>query len=80
MLNLRTGVLRPGPARRVNPGPGRPGPMVGPGLSKKQAGNWPGQTRSTRDPAGPATPGWDPGLFFYIYSYARNDVVLAFYN
>jgi hypothetical protein len=57
MLNLRTGVLRPGPARRVNPGPGRPGPMVGPGLSKKQAGNWPGQTRSTRDPAGPATPG-----------------------
>ena len=55
---------RPGPA-------GRPGSVAGPGLSKKQAGNWPGQTRSTRrvDP-GPGRPGQTrlrPGfIFFYI--------------
>jgi hypothetical protein len=62
MYTKLTSVLRPGLARRVNPGPGRPGPVAGPGLSKKQVGNWPGQTRSTRrvDPG----PGWDPGLFF----------------
>jgi hypothetical protein len=41
---LISSVLRPGPARRVDPRPNRPGPVVGPGLSKKQAGNWPGQT------------------------------------
>jgi len=38
-------VLKPGPARRVDPGPGRPGSRAGPGLSKKQPGNWPGETR-----------------------------------
>jgi len=27
-------VLKPGPARRVDPGPGRPRPETGPGLSK----------------------------------------------
>ena len=27
---------------------GRPRSVVGPSLGKKQAGNWPGQTRSTR--------------------------------
>ena len=32
---------RPGPA-------GRPGSVAGPGLSKKQARNWPGETRPTR--------------------------------
>jgi hypothetical protein len=77
-------VLRPGPARRVNLGPGRPGPVAGSGLSKKQAGNWRDQTRSTRrvDP-GPGRPGQTrlrPGFIFFLYSYARNDVVLAFYN
>ena len=50
LLIVMTSVLRPSPARRVNPGPGRPG-----------------QTRLR------------PG-FFFLYSYARNDVVLAFYN
>jgi hypothetical protein len=51
-------VLKPGPARRVNPGPGRPGPRAGPGLSKKQLGIWPGETRLTRrvDPE-PGRPG-----------------------
>ena len=58
-------VLKPDPAGR----PGRPGP----GLSKKQAGNWPGETRSTRrvDP-GPGRPGQTrlrPG-FIYIYIYS----------
>ena len=75
-------VLRPGPARRVDPGPGRPGSVAGPGPSKKQAGNWPGQTRSTRrvDP-GTGRPGQTrlrPGYIFFIYPHARNDVVLAF--
>jgi len=55
---VESSVLRPGPARRVDPGPGRPGSVAGPGLREKQAGNWPGRPGgSTRDPAGPATPG-----------------------
>jgi len=62
-------VLRPGPARRVDPGPGRPGPGTGPGEGKNPLGNWPGETRSTRrvDP-GPGPPGQTrvrPGLFFF---------------
>jgi len=44
-------VLKPGPARWVDPGPGRPGPGTGPGLSKNPAGSWPGETRSTQNPA-----------------------------
>jgi hypothetical protein len=57
---------RPGPA-------GRPGSVAGPGLSKKQARNWPGETRSTRrvDP-GPGRPGQTrlrPGFYIYIYIY-----------
>jgi len=71
LLKTTHSVLRPGPARRVNPGPGRPGPVAGPGLSKKQAGNWPCQTRSTRrvDP-GPGRPGQTrlrPGFIFFIF-------------
>ena len=58
-----TSVLRPGPTRRVDPGPGRPGSVAGPGLREKQVGNWPGQTWSTRDPAGPAE---TQVYFFYI--------------
>jgi len=48
MLYFRPGsiVLKPGPARRVDPGPGRPGPGTGPGLSKNQLG-----------PAKPGRPG-----------------------
>jgi hypothetical protein len=42
-------VLKPGPTRRVDPGPGRPGHGTGPGLSKNSPGNWPGETRG---PAG----------------------------
>jgi hypothetical protein len=38
-------VLKPGPARRVNPGPGH---GTGPGLSKNPPGSWPGETRPTR--------------------------------
>jgi len=51
-------VLKPGPARRVDPGPGRPGPGTGPGGGKNPLGSWPGETRSTRrvDP-GPGPPG-----------------------
>ena len=41
-------VLKPGPARWVDPGPGRPGPGPGPGGGKNPLGNWPGETRSTR--------------------------------
>jgi len=41
-------VLKPGPARRVDLGPSRPGPGVGSGLSKKQPRIWPDETRSTR--------------------------------
>jgi hypothetical protein len=57
-------VLKLGPA-------GRPGTVAGPGLSKKQAGNWPGQTRLTRrvDP-GPSRPGqtWPrPGFIFILF-------------
>jgi hypothetical protein len=32
-------VLRPGPAWRVNPGPGQPGPRTGPGEGKNPLGN-----------------------------------------
>jgi len=41
-------VLRPGPARWVDPGPGRPGPGTGPGGGKNPLGSWSGETRSTR--------------------------------
>ena len=61
MYTELTSVLRPGLARRVNPGPGRPGPVAGPGLSKKQAGNWPGQTRPARP-----NPAETRVYFFYI--------------
>jgi hypothetical protein len=72
-LVVNTIVLKLGPARRVDPGPGRPGSETGPGLSKNLLGSWPGKTRSTRrvDPE----PGWPgqtqlkPNLFFiYIHS------------
>ena len=46
-------VLKPGPARRVDPGPGRPGPGTGPGGGKNPLRNWPRETRSTRDPVHP---------------------------
>jgi hypothetical protein len=63
-------VLKPGPARRVDPGPSRPGHGTGPGLSKNPPESWPGKTRSTRwvDP-GPGRPEQTrlrPDLFFFI--------------
>jgi hypothetical protein len=62
-------LLKPGLARRVDPGPGRPEPGTGPDGGKNPLGNWPGETRSTRrvDP-GPGPPGqtWvRPGQFFF---------------
>ena len=57
LLGMPSIVLKPGPARRVNPGPGRARPGTGPGLSKNRVGSWPGETRNPGDPAS----------FFYIY-------------
>ena len=56
-LNYKTTVLKPGPAPRVDPGPGRPGPGTGPGVGKNLLGRWPSKTRSTRDPGHPVKPG-----------------------
>jgi hypothetical protein len=60
-------VLKPGPAWRVDPGPGRPGPGTGTGEDKNPLGSWPGGTRSTRrvDP-GPGPPGQTRSIFFYM--------------
>jgi len=46
---VKNRVLKPGPARRVDPGPDRPGPGPGtdPGGGKNPPGNWPDETRST---------------------------------
>jgi hypothetical protein len=41
-------VIKPGPARRVDPGPGRPGGWTGSGLIKDRLWQQPGQTRVTR--------------------------------
>ena len=66
-LVVNTIVLKLGPARRVDPGPGRPGSETGPGLSKNLLGSWPGKTRSTRNPGDPGKPSWNPTSFLYIY-------------
>ena len=57
-------VLKPGPVRRADPGPGRLGPGTGPSLSKNPLGSWPGETRSTRYPG---KPDWDPASFFFFF-------------
>ena len=62
-------VLKPGPAQRVDPGPGRPGPGIGPGGGKNQLGNWSGETQSTRDPVHLVNPGETSQIFFYIDSH-----------
>lgn len=41
-------VFKPGLARQVNPGPGRPEPGIGSDLSKNPPENWPYKTRSIR--------------------------------
>jgi len=69
-IQVFTNVLKPGPAWRVDPGPGRPGPGTGPGGGKNPLGNWPGETRSTRRvDLGPGPPGQTRvrlGCLFYI--------------
>ena len=74
VFSISTRVLKPGPARRADPGPDRPGPGTGPGGGKNPLGNWPGETRSTRrvDP-GPGPPGQTrvrPGWFIYHRSFS----------
>jgi hypothetical protein len=60
LRNILGIVLKPGPAWWGDPG-------LWPGLSKKQARNWPGETRSTRR-VGSGKHGWDLALFFiYIF-------------
>ena len=64
-------VFKPGPARRVDLRPGRPGHGTRQGGGQNPLGNWPGQTRSTWwvDP-GPSPPGQTrvrpDHLFFYF--------------
>jgi hypothetical protein len=60
-------VLKLGPAWRVDPRPGQPGPGTGPGLSKNPSGSWPGETRSTRNRVTRANPAETRPLFLYIY-------------
>jgi len=67
-VKLTGRVLKPGQARRVDPVPGRPEPGTGPDWGKNSLGNWPGKTRSTRNPIHPAKPGWDPVNFFFIFT------------
>jgi hypothetical protein len=54
---------------------GRPGSVAGPGLSKKQAGNWLGQTRSTRrstrDPVARANSA-ETRVYFFLYIYTHS--------
>ena len=52
-LTLFLTVIKPGPARRVNPGPGRPDGWAGPGPIKDQLWQQLGQTRTR------------PGFFFF---------------
>ena len=63
-------VLKLGPARRVDQGPGRPGPETGPSRGKNLLGNWPGKTRSTQQvdlgPGPPSQTRVRPGQFFFI--------------
>jgi hypothetical protein len=42
-------VIKPGPARRVDLGPGKPGGWTGPGLIKDRLGQQPGRTRANPD-------------------------------
>jgi hypothetical protein len=61
---VSTTFLKPGSAKRVDPGPSRPRPGTSSGGGKNPLGSWPGGTQSTRrvDP-GPGPPG-----LFFLYS------------
>jgi hypothetical protein len=62
--NEKTSVLKPRPARRVDPGPGL---GTGPGGGKNLLGSWPSETRSTRRvDMGPRPTRLRLGLFFFI--------------
>jgi hypothetical protein len=65
-------VLKPEPARRVDPGPGQPGPGTGPGLGKNPSGSWPGGTWSTW--VNPAET--QPFIYIYIYIYKSETMSL----
>jgi hypothetical protein len=45
---LRSTAIKPGPARRVDPEPGRPGGWTSSGLLKDRPVQQPGKTQSTR--------------------------------
>ena len=74
-------VLKPGPAWRADPGPGRPEAGTGPGWRKNRGRknsvwpSWPG------DPVDPARPGQDPVanllnfvFFFFLLKWRRFDL------
>jgi len=72
-------VLKPGPARRVDPAdpglrPVRVEAKTRSGVGPVKPGR-PGG--STRDPGHPVKPGWDP-VYFFLDWLMLNDVVLAF--
>jgi hypothetical protein len=56
-------IIKPGPAQRIDPEPGRPGGWTGPGLIKDRLWQQPGQTRATRrvDPE-------DETRFFFFFN------------
>jgi len=63
-----TSVIKPGPAWRVDPGPGRPGAWTGLGSKKDQCKEKTSQTRY--DPARPGWPGRTqvrPGLYILTH-------------
>jgi hypothetical protein len=58
--------------------PGRPGSVAGPGLSKKQVGNWFGETRSTWiNPA--ETQPYYIYIYIYIYIYTHTTETTSFW-
>ena len=65
-------VIKPGPARRVDPGPGRPGGWTGLGLTKDRLWQQPGQTRVTRwvDP-GPGRTRMRPDFFCFLFFFFK---------
>jgi hypothetical protein len=87
---IDTTVIKPGPAWRVDPGPGRPGGWTGPGLIKDRLWQQPGQTRATRRvDQEPGWPGRDPVFFFFqmwdlkpisIYTLCSHEKNHVFFN
>ena len=66
-------VLKPGPARRVDLGPGQPRLGTGSGLSKNPSRIWPGETRRVDpEPGRPRQTRLRPDLFFFLYIYIHS--------